>query len=318
MKKPLILIAGPTASGKTKTSVLLAQAIGGEIISADSMQIYKQMNIGTAKVKPEEMDGVPHYMIDELEASENCNVAWFKNKVCSYIDAIHAKGKIPILVGGTGFYINAILFDTQFEETESDDTYRKSLQKLSEEKGVLYVHEMLEAVDPISAATIHPNNNKRVIRALEYYHQTGSPISAHNESEKEKRIQQESPYDYTFFVLDMDRTTLYNRINQRVDQMIEEGVVEEVRYFYNQGLSEDLTAMKAIGYKEFFPYFRGQLSLDICIDKLKQNTRQYAKRQLTWFRHQTTPCFIEVDQLDFNAHHIVAAMQAKIAEKNSI
>lgn len=312
MKKPLILIAGPTASGKTKTSVMLAKEIGGEIISADSMQIYKKMDIGTAKVKPEEMEDIPHYMIDELDASENSNVAWFKNTVKSYIDAIHAKGKIPILVGGTGFYINAILFDTDFEANESDDSYRKSLQQLTEEKGTLHVHQMLQEVDPVSAQAIHPNNNKRVIRALEYYHQTGLPISSHNQSEKEKRVNAESPYDYTFFVLNMERDVLYNRINQRVDQMIDEGLVEEVKYFFELGLSEDLTSMKAIGYKEFFPYFRGEGSLEGAIDKLKQNTRQYAKRQLTWFRHQTAPHFIEVDTLGFDARRIVDEMKKYI------
>lgn len=309
MKKPLILIAGPTASGKTKTSVLLAQQLGGEIISADSMQIYKKMDIGTAKVKSEEMEDITHYMIDELEAHESSNVAWFKEKVTKYIDAIHAKGKVPILVGGTGFYINAILFDTQFEENEEDDSYRKSLYTLEQEKGAGYIHDLLAKVDPISASNIHPNNVKRVIRALEYYHQTGEPISSHNEVQKEKRLNSESPYDYRFFVLNMERETLYSRINQRVDQMIEEGLVEEVKFFYEQGLSEDMTSMKAIGYKEFFPYFRGEYSLDACIDKLKQNTRQYAKRQLTWFRHQTTPQFIEVDQLGFDAQRIVDEMK---------
>ena len=308
MKRPLILIAGPTASGKTKTSVLLAKAIGGEIISADSMQIYKGMDIGTAKVKAEEMEGIPHYMIDEWEADFPGNVATFKKQVENYLEAIYAKGKIPILVGGTGFYINAILFNTQFEETESDDTYRLELEEIAKTKGALTLHQQLEEVDPKGAAAIHPNNVKRVIRALEYYKETGKPISEHNEKERSKRASQESPYDYTFFALTMDRGILYERINKRIDQMLEEGLVEEVRSFYDAGLSEDLPSMKAIGYKEFFPYFKGELSLEVCVDKLKQNTRNYAKRQLTWFKHQADPIFIEVDQLGFDGLKITQKM----------
>jgi len=308
MKKPLILIAGPTASGKTKTSVLLAKAIGGEIISADSMQIYKGMDIGTAKVKPEEMEDVPHYMIDEWPADFPCSVATFKERVNMYLDAIYAKGKIPILVGGTGFYINAILYDTQFEETEADTTYRTALEQIAKEEGPLALHEKLRAVDPKSAESIHHNNVKRVIRALEYYKDTGMPISEHNAREKEKRSENESPYDYTFFALSMDRGMLYERINLRIDQMIEEGLVEEVKYFFDLGLSEDLPSMKAIGYKEFFPYFKGQQSLESCVEKLKQNTRNYAKRQLTWFRHQAQPIFIDVEQLGFDAPTIVEEM----------
>lgn len=308
MKRPLILIAGPTASGKTKTSVLLAKAIGGEIISADSMQIYQGMDIGTAKIKPEEMEGIPHYMIDEWPADFPCSVASFKEKVSSYIETIYEKGKIPILVGGTGFYINAILFDTQFKETDADAEYRKHLEELVKEKGANYLHECLQQVDPKGAEAIHPNNVKRVIRALEYYKETGQPISKHNTEEKEKRMVNESPYDYTFFALSMERSILYDRINLRIDQMIEEGLIEEVKGFFDSGLSEDLPSMKAIGYKEFFPYFKGEASLDYCIEKLKQNTRNYAKRQLTWFRHQAQPHFIEVDKLNFDANRIVEQM----------
>lgn len=308
MKRPLILIAGPTASGKTKTSVLLAKAIGGEIISVDSMQIYQGMDIGTAKVKPEEMEGIPHYMINEWPADFPCNVATFKERVAHYIQGIYQKGKIPILVGGTGFYINAILYDTQFKETDADEDYRNKLWALAKEHGATFLHEKLKAVDPESAETIHPNNIKRVIRALEYYKETGMPISKHNQAEKEKRIEAESPYDFTFFVLDMERSLLYERINTRIDQMLEEGLVEEVRFFYDAGLNEALPSMKAIGYKEFFPYFKGEMSLDVCVEKLKQNTRNYAKRQLTWFRHQTQPTFIEVDQLEFDADRIVNSM----------
>lgn len=316
MKKPLILIAGPTASGKTKTSVALAKAIGGEIISADSMQIYKGMDIGTAKVKPEEMDGVPHYMIDEWEATNPCSVAAFKLRVNQYIEAIYAKGKIPIIVGGTGFYINAILYDTQFEETESDTTLREQLALRAEKEGADALYKDLCEVDPEAAKQIHPNNVKRVIRALEYYKQTGCPISAHNEKEKTKRLVNESPYDYTFFALNMARPLLYERINQRIDLMMEEGLLQEVKSFYDAGLSEDLPSMKAIGYKEFFPYFRGEESLEACIEQLKQNTRRYAKRQMTWFKHQANPIFIDVDQYQFNTEEIVAQMLLILKNKS--
>lgn len=312
MKKKLILIAGPTASGKTKSSVLLAQQIGGEIISCDSMQVYRRMDIGTAKVRPEEMEGIPHYMIDVLEPTEGCNISWFKEQVTRHIEEISNRGKVPILVGGTGFYLNAILFDTQFEETDTDLSYRQSLEKEVRTNGADSLHKRLQGVDPVSAEAIHANNVKRVIRALEYFHQTGVPISKHNEKERKKREALTSPYDYTFFALDMDREVLYDRINRRIDRMMDEGLLEEVKVLYDEGFSEDLTSIKAIGYKEFYPYFRGELTLDACIDKLKQNTRHYAKRQLTWLRHQAKPIFIPVDQYDFDAQKIVDVMKSKI------
>lgn len=312
MKKKLILIAGPTASGKTKSSVLLAQQIGGEIISCDSMQVYRRMDIGTAKVRPEEMEDIPHYMIDVLEPTEGCNISWFKEQVTRHIEEISNRGKVPILVGGTGFYLNAILFDTQFEETDTDLSYRQSLEKEVRTNGADSLHKRLQEVDPVSAEAIHANNVKRVIRALEYFHQTGVPISKHNEKERKKREALTSPYDYTFFALDMDREVLYDRINRRIDRMMDEGLLEEVKILYDEGFSEDLTSIKAIGYKEFYPYFRGELTLDACIDKLKQNTRHYAKRQLTWLRHQAKPIFIPVDQYDFDAQKIVDVMKSKI------
>lgn len=313
MKIPLIIIAGPTASGKTKSSVLLAQKIGGEIISADSMQVYQGMDIGTAKVKVEEMHDIPHYMIDVLDPKESCNVSWFQETVRSLILEIHSRGNIPILVGGTGFYLNSILYDTHFEEAEQDTSYRDSLNQLAQKEGPHTLHNMLLRIDPKSAEAIHPNNVKRVIRALEFYHQTGQLISDHNAEEKQKRIAQESPYDYYFFALDMNRQLLYDRINLRVDQMVSEGLLQEVKSFYDKGYAETLTSMKAIGYKEFYPFFRGECSLDMCIDKLKQNTRQYAKRQLTWFRHQSDPHFIYVDELCFDAEKIVQEMLKNIS-----
>lgn len=310
MKRPLILIAGPTASGKTKTSVQLAKQINGEIISVDSMQIYKGMDIGTAKVKPEEMDGIQHYMIDEWEADYPCSVADFKEKVNHYIEMIYAKGKVPILVGGTGFYINAILYDTQFDENSGDMAYRQILESKAQQLGAEALHQELKIVDPLAAANIHANNIKRVIRALEYYHETGEPISAHNAREKEKRQENQSPYDYTFFALSMERAVLYQRINQRIDQMMQEGLLEEVKAFYDAGMDEALPSMKAIGYKEFFPYFKGQATLEECVEQLKQNTRRYAKRQMTWFKHQASPIFIPVDVLAFDTDRIVKEMRA--------
>lgn len=308
MKKPLILISGPTASGKTKSSVLLAKAINGEIISVDSMQIYKGMDIGTAKVKPEEMEGIPHYMIDEWKPDFPCSVATFKQRVHEYIQLIYQKGKIPILVGGTGFYLNAILYNTEFEITHANLEYREVLSQIGREQGREVLHGKLKEVDPESAKAIHPHNVKRVIRALEYYHETGKPISTHNHLEKDKRLDNQSPYDYTFFVLTMNRALLYERIHLRVDQMLEEGLLEEVKALFDLGLDETLPSMKAIGYKEFFPYFKGEQSLESCIDQLKQHTRNYAKRQLTWFRHQTNPIFIEVDKLEFNPEEITKTM----------
>ncbi len=313
MKKEIILIAGPTASGKTKASVTLAKQLNAEIICTDSMQVYKQMDIGTAKVTPEEMEGVPHYMIDKLEPTESNNVAWFKEEVTKYINQIHDKGKIPILVGGTGFYINAILFDTTFDENDATQ-YREELFEFAKVSGNLALHNKLLEVDPISAQVIHPNNVKRLVRALEYYYQNNEPISKHNYEQKSKRFNDISPYNYHFFALNMDRATLYSRINMRVDMMLQDGLLEEVKNLYEQGLSEDMVSMKAIGYKEFFPYLRGELSLELAIDLLKQNTRRYAKRQLTWFKNQANPIFIEVDKLDFDADKIANTMLSKLTD----
>ncbi|OON95839.1 MAG: tRNA (adenosine(37)-N6)-dimethylallyltransferase MiaA [Epulopiscium sp. Nele67-Bin005] len=314
MNKPLILIAGPTASGKTDISINLAKRLNGEIICIDSMQIYKQMDIGTAKISQDEMDGVPHYMIDELEPTEGSNIAWFKERVTQYINEIHARNKIPILVGGTGFYINAILYDTQFEDNEQDTKRRQELFEFAYKNGSEALYAKLQEIDPEGAKPLHPNNLRRVVRAIEYFEQTGKPISSHNSEQKEKRLNQKSPYNYCFFVLDMDRKILYERINLRVDMMMERGLLDEVKSLYNQGLTEDLTSMKAIGYKEFFPYFRGEVSLDFAVDKLKQNTRNYAKRQLTWFRHQTNPIWVRVDEHGFDTKNILEIMLNNVEE----
>ncbi|OOB80435.1 MAG: tRNA (adenosine(37)-N6)-dimethylallyltransferase MiaA [Epulopiscium sp. Nuni2H_MBin003] len=299
----VILIAGPTASGKTDVSVTLAKKIDAEIICTDSMQVYKRMNIGTAKVTKEEMDGIKHYMIDKLEPNVNCSVAWFKDEVKKYINDINSRGKTAILVGGTGFYINAILFDTTFTQDTNKD-YKQELTEFTNKFGKEALFEKLCEIDPESAGKIHPNNIKRIIRAIEYFYQNNETISSHNTSQKYKRLADDSPYNYYYFVLDMKRELLYNRINKRIDIMVKNGLVDEVRELYNDGLTEDMASIKAIGYKEFYPYFRGEITYETAIENLKINTRRFAKRQITWFKHQATPIFIPVDEYGFDKYEI--------------
>ena len=287
--KPLVVLTGPTAVGKTELSINLAKAINGEIISADSMQGYKEMNIGTAKIKSEEMQGVPHYLVDEFPVEEEFNVVKFKEYANKYMEQIYAKGKIPILVGGTGFYIQAVLNDISFEKNEEDTTYREEMEALAKEKGADYLHEMLKQVDPESSGTIHKNNIRRVIRALEYYHQTGQKISEHNKLEQQKQ----SPYNFAYFVLNNDRTILYKRIDKRVDLMVEEGLVEEVRSLKNKGYARDLVSMQGLGYKEIYAYLEGEISLEEAIYILKRDTRHFAKRQLTWFKREKEVVWVD-------------------------
>ncbi|ONI39808.1 tRNA (adenosine(37)-N6)-dimethylallyltransferase MiaA [Candidatus Epulonipiscium fishelsonii] len=300
-----ILISGPTASGKTSVSIELAKKLNGEIICIDSMQIYRNMDIGTAKVTQEEMQGISHYMIDELYPSQMSDVAWFKDTVKNYINQIHQKNKVPILVGGTGFYINAILYDTEFSEKNSNYEMRNEFREYAFLNGTDKLHDKLKEIDPVSAESIHPNNVKRVARALEYFYETGHTISSHNTTELNKRTSNNSPYNFKFFTLNMDRQILYNKINQRVDIMINAGLLNEAKWLFDQNFDENLTAMKAIGYREFFPYFKGEIDLDTAIEKVKQNTRNYAKRQLTWFKHQANPIFVEVDKFNFEMPLIV-------------
>lgn len=289
MKKPLIIIAGPTACGKTAVSVRLAEKVGGEIISADSMQVYKYMDIGTAKVTEKEKKGIPHYLIDELFPDEEYSAAVFQKKAKEYYKLICSKNKVPILVGGTGFYINAFVKNNDFEEMEIDLEYRNELWKIAEEKGGKVLFDMLEKCDVKSCETIHPNNIKKVIRALEYYRQTGTPISAHNAEEKLKV----SPYDTVFIVLNMDRKLLYERIDMRVDSMIEMGLVQEVENLL-KNYSPNLVSMQGLGYKEIVRYLNGEISLEEAVFILKRDTRHFAKRQLTWFRRQCEAVWIDV------------------------
>jgi len=292
MKKPLIVIAGPTACGKTDISIELAKKIDGEIISGDSMQVYKLMDIGTAKVTNEEMCGIPHFLVDELYPDEEYNVMLFQKKAKKYMEDIYNRGDIPIIVGGTGFYINALVYDNDFSE-EEESTIRDELYNIAEENGVEELHRMLSEVDPEYAAEIHHNNLKRVIRALEYYRLTGEKMSEHNKKSKQK----ESPYNVAFFVLNMDREKLYKRINLRVDIMMENGLEAEVRNLINMGYSPDLVSMQGLGYKEFIPYFNGKITLDETVENIKKYTRHFAKRQLTWFRGQTNGTWLDMGLL---------------------
>ena len=290
MKKPLIVIGGPTACGKTGFSIQLAKKIGGEIISADSMQVYRYMDIGTAKVTLEEADGVPHYLIDEFDPDEEYNVMIFQQKAKAYMEEIWAKGKVPILVGGTGFYINALLYDNDFTETENDTTYREECHKLAQEQGPEVLFERLKEVDPAYAEIMHANNVKRVIRALEYHYLTGQKFSEHNAEQKEK----ESPYDAAVIILNMDREKLYERIELRIDLMMDQGLLEEVKGLLEKGYAPDLVSMQGIGYKEFVPYFNGECTLEEAVTQLKTNTRRFAKRQLTWFRRQIDGLWVDL------------------------
>ncbi len=308
MKKPFIVLAGPTATGKTKYSVPLAKALGGEIISADSMQVYKEMDIGSAKIGQKEMQGVPHYMIDELMPDEEFNVVLFQQKAKAYMEDIYRRGKIPILVGGTGFYIQAVLYDIDFTDTDEDLSYREELEHLARTEGDVSLHRRLQAVDPAAAAQIHPNNRRRVIRALEYFHQSGERISEHNEREREK----ESPYSYVYFVLNDKRERLYEGIDQRVDQMLGAGLVDEVAGLRNKGYTKDLTSMQGLGYKEIFDYLEGNCLLEEAVYRVKRDTRRFAKRQLTWFRRERGVTWIDKSEYDYDDAAILAAMLQQV------
>lgn len=292
MKQPLIVLTGPTAVGKTETSLRLAKAIGGEIISADSMQVYRHMDIGTAKIRPEQMQGIPHYLVDEWEPDEEFNVMIFQQKVKEYLADIYSRGKIPLLVGGTGFYIQAVLYDIAFTRHQGEGQYRQELQQLAEEQGALVLHDKLRQVDPESAEAIHPHNCKRVIRALEYFHDTGEKFSLHNAVERRKK----SPYQFLYVVLNMDREQLYQRIDRRVDQMMEEGLAKEVQALLARGYDRSLVSMQGLGYKEIAAALAGECTLEEAVYRIKRDTRHFAKRQLTWFRRERDVVMMDKDQ----------------------
>ncbi len=294
MKKELVILTGPTAVGKTELSIQLAKKINGEIISADSIQVYKHMNIGSAKITEDEMQGIVHYMIDELEPTEDFNVYLFQKKCLHYMERIYQKGKVPIIVGGTGFYIQSVLYDIDFTETQDENAIREKLEQEARTKGIDYLYERLKKVDIKSAQQIHKNNLKRVIRALEYYEQTGKKFSEHNEEQKKHT----SPYCFEYFVLNDQREKLYQRINQRVDLMIEQGLEKEVLNLLQMGCQAESTAMQGIGYKEMVSKILNHIPLTETIEKIKQNTRHFAKRQLTWFRREKDVTFVDYQDFD--------------------
>ena len=281
-KKPLVILAGPTAVGKTALSIQLAKKINGAIISADSMQVYRMMDIGSAKVTKEEMQGVKHYLIDELLPSEEFHIVRFQQMAKKALEEIYQNGQIPIVAGGTGFYIQALLYDIDFSGEEKETRFRKELETFEKEHGAHALHERLKDIDPVSYDTIHENNVKRVIRALEFYEQNGYPISVHNEREHEK----ESPYRFAYFALTDERSHLYERIEKRVDLMIDSGLIEEVQALKDKGYYREMVSMQGLGYKEILDYLEGRCSLEEAIYIIKRETRHFAKRQLTWLRRE--------------------------------
>lgn len=290
---PLVIISGPTAAGKTHISIELAKRINGSIISADSMQVYKGMDIGSAKIKPEEMCGIDHYLIDELSPFDEFNVVVFKEMALKAISEIRSKGKIPIVVGGTGFYIQALLYDIDFSQSNGENTeLRKRLHKDFDEKGADYLFERLKEVDYESSLVIHPNNVNKVIRAIEFYEETGTKISSHNELMHQK----DSPYNFAYFVLTKNRENLYEVIDRRVDKMISDGLIEEVTALKEMGLSKDNISMLGLGYKEILDYLSGETTLSEAISIIKRDTRHFAKRQLTWFKREKEVIFYNKDE----------------------
>ncbi len=281
-KTPLLVITGPTSTGKTALAIKIAQVLNGEIISADSMQIYRYMDIGTAKPTIEERKGIPHYMLDIVYPDEEYNVALFQKQAMKTIEDISKRGRLPILAGGTGLYINSIIYPMDFSDAEKDPEYRNYLKKRLKENGVLWLHNQLKKVDLKSAERLHPNDTRRIIRALEIYHLTGKPMTAFHQNYKEI----EPPYDLLLYGLTMERQILYERINLRVDCMIEAGLVDEVRGLLKKGYTKDLVSMQGLGYKEIVAYLKGLVTLNEAIEVLKRNTRRFAKRQLTWFRRE--------------------------------
>ena len=303
-KKPMIILSGPTAVGKTALSIDLAKRVNGAIISADSMQVYKHMDIGSAKIMPEEMCGVKHYLIDALEPSEEFNIVVFQKMAKEALEEIYNNGQIPIIAGGTGFYIQALLYDIDFENQDTNEAYRAELEEIAKTQGNEVLHARLKEVDPVSAEKIHANNVKRVIRALEFYELTGKPISEHNEAEQQK----ESPYNFAYFVLTDDRANLYKRIDMRVDIMLEHGLLEEVKKLKEMGYHRDMVSMQGLGYKEILDYLDGKITLDEAIYILKRETRHFAKRQLTWFRREKEVIWMDRSKFNYDETAILEKM----------
>ena len=304
MKRPLVILTGPTAVGKTSLSLSLAKELDGEIVSADSMQVYRYMDIGTAKIREEERQGIPHHLIDVLDPWEDFNVVRFQKMAREALEEIWERGHIPIVTGGTGFYIQALLYDIHFTENNEDSSLRKDLENYARENGAEALHSRLEEVDEKAASQIHFNNVKRVIRALEFYYQTGKKISEHNEEERKRT----SPYDFKYFVLNDEREHLYARINQRVDLMMEEGLVEEVQKLKEMGCDSALVSMQGLGYKEILSYLEGECTLDEAVYKIKRDTRHFAKRQITWFKRERDVIWLHKPDYDYDETKIREAV----------
>lgn len=310
-KKPLIILTGPTAVGKTELSIALAKAVNGSVISADSMQVYRGMDIGSAKITPEEMQGIPHYLVDILEPDEEFHVVRFQELAKQAMQEIYESGRIPIVTGGTGFYIQALLYDIDFTSQDEDSALREQYAVEAREKGAHFLHEKLREVDPVSAEIIHENNVKRVIRALEFYEKTGTPISAHNEEERKK----ESPYAFCYFVLNDDRAKLYDKINRRIDRMLEAGLAEEVKALKAKGYHRKMVSMQGLGYKEILAWLDGDISYEEAVYILKRDTRHFAKRQLTWFRRERDVIWVNKPDFDYDEKRILEFMLDRIRQE---
>lgn len=314
IKRPLVILTGPTAVGKTALSIALAKAIGGEIISADSMQVYSHMDIGSAKIMPEEMEGVPHHLIDVLEPAEEFNVVVFQKLAKQAVEEIYSRGHIPILVGGTGFYIQALVYDIDFTENNEDTALRQALEEQARREGADVLYERLRAVDPESCESIHAHNIKRVIRAIEFYEKTGKKISDHNREQR----QNDSPYHFAFFVLTDSRDKIYQRIDERVDLMMAHGLMEEVRALRDRGCRRDMVSMQGLGYKELLACLEGEISLEEAVYLIKRDTRHFAKRQLTWFRREKEVIWVDKTVYDHDSQKMLMCMQDFLREKGII
>ncbi len=310
-QKNVVILTGPTAVGKSALSISLAKACNSEIISADSMQVYKHMDIGSAKITKEEMAGVPHSLIDVYEPDEPFHVVQFVHDAKEVMNRLWEEKKLPIIVGGTGFYIQALLYDIDFSTEDADFSYRQTLQELAKEKGADALHELLSSVDPAAAEQIHANNVKRVIRALEFYEKTGQRISEHNETEHAKP----SPYNFAYFVLTDERSHLYERIDARVDAMMEQGLLEEVQHLRDHGFTRDLVSMQGLGYKQLLAYLDGECSLTEAVYMIKRDTRHFAKRQLTWFRRERDVIWVDKSAFSYDEEQILQFMLDEINKR---
>ncbi len=312
MKRPLVIIAGPTATGKSKYSIAFSKRHEGSVISADSMQVYKHMDIGSAKISIDEMEGVPHYLVDVLEPKEEFHVARFQQMANEALNDIYAKKRIPVVCGGTGFYIQALLYGADFSDGQADEELRKSLEEFANKQGVDALFERLRKVDPASCETIHKNNVKRVVRAIEFYELTGKRISEHNTEQKQK----ESEYNFAFFVLNDDRKKLYEGIDRRVDAMVSAGLYEEVKALSQMGYTRDYVSMQGLGYKEILDVIDGKISLDEGIYRIKRDTRHFAKRQLTWFKAKQDVIWVDKDRFSYDDEKILAFMESECKKRN--